>query len=384
MKDTPIRVRFNIPYYPEHASTYLDQVVSGDEAKADQAAALLQRYSLGSQVFLTGNCSSAILMSLIIADVRAGDEVIVSSYTFVTVVNAIRLLGGVPVYADIESASMNLDAMDVERRITAKTKSIIFMSYGGDSTGLAPIKALAVAHDLLLIEDAAYGYMMEDVATSRPVGTIGDMACMSFDRTKPYQCVQGGALIVNNANLIDKAHDIYNYGTNRSAHMAGHTAYYEWVSLGFKFQMNALNACVLTAVLQQSQEIKQMLWGIYQHYSDMIHECPWYGVQPQYTNQFLLVCSTPEVREALKKLLLDQGVQAFSHYEPLHVSPYGKAFCDGALPVTEVASKKVLRLPFYPGLNAEDQAHVCEALKLANAGLSATYPAEISQLEDRM
>lgn len=382
MNDKKDHVRFNVPYYPGTTKHYLDQVIEGDESKAQETSALLKNYCGGAEVFLTSNCSSAILMSLIIADVKPGDEVIVSSFTFVTVVNAIRLLGATPKFADIEPESMNLNADDVQRRISDKTKVIIFMGYGGDSAGLSQIKTLAKTHGILLVEDAAYGYMMQDQDSGQPVGTIGDMGCFSFDRTKPYQCVQGGALIISNSDLVEKAISIYNYGTNRSAHMAGDISYYEWTSLGFKFQMNALNASVLGAVLDESNVIKQLLNGIHQRYLTLIHSTELFTTNATFTNQFLLKCKTSEIRDELKIHLHEEGIQAYSHYEPLHLSPFGRAFWEDALPVTELESKKVLRLPYYPGLPESDQEKVCSAVNLAISSMTTHHKSVTKHLQD--
>lgn len=353
-------IKFNIPYFPKNKIQQINDLTSDTSLYLHRCETKLSSI-YKNPIHLTLNCSSAIFASLLILELKPGDEVILPSFTFVTVANSLVILGLKPVYADVKAHTMNLDPEDLSKKITSKTKAVIFMEYGGNSEGIWEIKHICEKRNLPLIEDAAYGFNLSDPERNKPLGTIGDLGCISLDKTKPYHCGQGGILVINNPKYVQKAAHVIDLGTNRAEHFQGKIDHYHWLTPGFKFQINELNLPLLETIIDQSTEIKNSLQEIFDLYSDELNDLTQIEIPASFSNHFYLKTQSEKERNELKSFLKNRKIESFSHYEPLHLSPFGQQFYRATLNYTEKEASRILRLPFYPFMSG--QHVIIEAIK---------------------
>lgn len=331
---------------------------------------LLQPIFRDSKLFLAHSATGALEMIAHLLDIREGDEVIMPSFTFVSTANAFVSRGAVPVFADIDPETLNIDVSLVEAAITDKTKAIVAVHYGGNPCDLRALKNLCEKHRLFLIEDAAMGFGNQ--FEGLPLGSCGDFGVISFDITKQISAVQGGLLLVNNPEFASRADNIYHIGTDRSAFQQGNKPYYEWVDTGSKFQMNELNAVVLYEYLLHAQEILERLKklaGIYDQQLMPLAEQGFFRIVPSKrgesaVHQYCLLMRREAEREALSAFLAASGIEALFHYVPLHNSVFGKKKGRHAdMTHTENIAGTLLRLPMHTGLTAEEVELTCEKIK---------------------
>jgi dTDP-4-amino-4,6-dideoxygalactose transaminase len=300
-----------------------------------------------------------------LCDIRPGDEVIMPSYTFVSTANAFVLRGGVPVFVDIRRDTLNLDENLIEAAITPKTKAIVPVHYAGVACEMDGIIAIARRHGLPVVEDAAQA-VLSDYRGRRP-GAIGDLGCLSFHETKNVISGEGGALLVNNPALAERAEIIREKGTNRSKFFRGEVDKYTWVDIGSSFLPSELIGAFLWAQLEHAEAIiahRRRLCAVYREaLQDLAGAGRLLLPQPEPEglagngHMFYLFTGTAAERPALLAHLKAAGVHAVFHYVPLHSSPAGQRFgrTAGSLPVTEDIAERLVRLPLYYGL-AEDEA----------------------------
>jgi dTDP-4-amino-4,6-dideoxygalactose transaminase len=300
-----------------------------------------------------------------LCDIQPGDEVIMPSYTFVSTANAFVLRGGVPVFIDIRPDTLNLDESLIEAAITPKTKAIVPVHYAGVACEMDSIMAIASRHGLLVVEDAAQAVLSD--YRGRSPGCIGDLGCLSFHETKNVISGEGGALLVNNPALIERAEIIREKGTNRSKFFRGEVDKYTWVDIGSSFLPSELIGAFLWAQLEHAEMIiaqRRRLCAVYREaLQDLADAGRLVLPQPEPEglagngHMFYLFTRTAAERPALLAHLKAAGVHAVFHYVPLHASPAGQRYgrTAGSLPVTEDLAERLVRLPLYYGL-AEDGA----------------------------
>ena len=335
---------------------------------------------LGSaRVLLTHSCSGALEMAMMLAGIGPGDEVIMPSFAFPSLPNAVALRGGVPVFVDIREDTLNLDERLVEEAITSRTRALAPIDYAGVGCEIETFVALASGRQLVVVEDAAQGYGAS--YRGRPLGTDADCACISFHETKNVMCGEGGALLVNRPDWVERAEIIQEKGTDRSKFFRGEVDKYTWVDLGSSYLMSDMGAAFLWAQLQRAGEItaeRIATWDVYHRtLEDLENEgrlrrpvVP--GHCSHNAHMYYVLLKTGRDRDRLIGDLNDAGVSAVSHYVPLHSSPAGGRYgrVHGSLDVTEDASERLLRLPLWVGMTAEDAAYVVSALErtLATSG----------------
>jgi len=309
------------------------------------------------RALLTHSCTAALEMAAMLCDLAPGDEVIMPSYTFVSTANAFVLRGAVPVFVDIRPDTLNLDETLIEAAITPKTRAIVPVHYAGLSCDMDVIMRTARQHDLLVVEDAAQAMLSE--YRGRQAGTIGHLGCVSFHETKNVISGEGGALLINDRALIERAEIIREKGTNRSKFFRGEVDKYTWVDIGSSFLPSELIGAFLWAQLQHAEEIiarRRRLCAIYrdalQGLADeglisLPRQAP-EGVESN-GHMFYLLTQDAATRGALLAHLKAAGVHAVFHYVPLHASPAGRRFgrAHGTLPVTEGYADRLVRLPLY-------------------------------------
>ncbi len=352
------------------AQSVMSGTIAGDGEFTAKCQAWLEQNLACRKALLTTSCTSALEMSAILADIGPGDEVIMPSFTFVSTANAFVLRGATPVFTDIRPDTLNIDERLVEEAITPRTKAIVVVHYAGVSCDMDALKAIARKHGLRLIEDAAQAILAEDKGNA--LGTIGDMGCLSFHETKNVICGEGGALLINDPKLIERAEVIWQKGTNRKAFLQGQVDKYTWVDIGSSFLPNEITAAFLFAQLEQAKRINAHRRGLYHKYLQTLAPLQAAGLirlpdaARQDTNGhiFYMFCSSPAERSNLISHLRGQGISAVFHYIPLHTSPAGMKYgrSSGPLPVTLDVASRLLRLPMHSSMSHEDVGATCMAI----------------------
>ena len=345
--------------------------ISGDGAFTTKCNELLEHELGVAKVLLTTSCTHALEMAALLLDIQSGDEVIVPSFTFVSTANAFVLRGARIVFADIRPDTLNLDEGNLDSLINERTKAIAAVHYAGVACEMETITALARHHGVRLVEDNAHGLFAR--YKGKYTGTFGCLATQSFHETKNVTCGEGGALIVNDPELVERALIIREKGTNRSQFFRGQVDKYSWVDLGSSYLPSDLLAAFLFAQLEARREIqnkRQRIWYYYQHHLQEWAEQ--HGVRlpvvppecEQSYHMFYLLLPSLKHRQALISHLKTQGILSVFHYVPLHLSDMGRkhAASEANCPVTEDISSRLIRLPFYNDLTEEEHARVISAV----------------------
>src|SRR5258708_7578670 len=377
-------IPFNRPCVVGNEHSYMVQAIANGHAAGDgdftKKCHLFFEQSLGvAKALLTTSCTHALEMSALLLDIKAGDEVILPAFTFVSTGNAFVLRGAKPIFADIRADTLNIDEMLIERLITPKTRAIIVVHYAGIGCEMDAILEIANRYRIPVIEDNAHGLFGK--YKGRYLGTFGDMATQSFHETKNVICGEGGALLIKKAHYVEAAEIIREKGTNPSRFFRGQIDKYSWVDIGSSYLMSDILAAFLYAQLEavdRIQERRRSIWEYYAH-----HLAPWaqqHNIRlptiPTHCEQpyhmFYLLMPSLEHRHAFIAHLKAQNILSVFHYLPLHLSDMGRMFGvkPGDCPVTENISDRLVRLPLYYDLNEDDLARIV-AVVSGNAATSA-------------
>jgi dTDP-4-amino-4,6-dideoxygalactose transaminase len=311
-------------------------------------------------------------MAAFLLNVGPGDEVIFPSFTFVSTANAFAIRGARPVFADVRRDTLNLDERLLAPLITEHTRAIVPVHYAGVGCEMRPILDLAAANHIAVVEDNAHGLFAKH--EGRFLGTFGCLATQSFHETKNVTCGEGGALVINDPALIDRAEIIREKGTNRSRYFRGQVDKYTWVDLGSSFLPSDILAGFLLAQLEASEQIQAQRCRIWHRYHDSLadwarqHDAQRPFVpsnSEQAYHMYYLIMPSFEARQRLIAFLRSQGILAVFHYVPLHLSDMGQRFGGrpGQCPVTETVSERLIRLPFYNSLSESEQSEVIETIQ---------------------
>jgi dTDP-4-amino-4,6-dideoxygalactose transaminase len=369
---TSYSIPFNRPTIVGKELYYISQAIleghsSGDGRFSRQCHQLLEAAVGAPKVLLTTSCTHALEMAALLLDIQPDDEVIIPSFTFVSTVNAFVLRGARPVFIDIRPDTLNLDESQLERMITPRTKAIVPVHYAGVGCEMDAILDIAGKHNIKIVEDNAHGLFGK--YRGKYLGTFGCLATQSFHETKNFTCGEGGALVINDPALIERAEIIREKGTNRSRFFRGQVDKYTWVDIGSSYLPADLLAAFLYAQLEAREQIQSRRKQIWERYSDELQ--PWAAenrvrlpIVPLHCEQsyhmFYLLCPSLEVRQTLIEHLKRSGILSVFHYQPLHLSEMGVRFGgkSGDCPVTEETSDRLLRLPFYNNMSEAEQTKV--------------------------
>lgn len=371
------RIKFSEPYITNRELELIkDSIskgeISGDRFYTKKCTEFIEQIFGTKKALLTTSCSSALDMAALLLDLKENDEVIMPSYTFVSTANAVVLRGAKPVFAEIDGNTLNIDPIDVERKITEKTKAIFPVHYAGVSCDMDKIMNIAKKYNLKVVEDAAQGVNAK--YKGRYLGTIGDIGCYSFHETKNYSCGEGGAILINyDEELAKRAEIIREKGTNRSQFIRGEVDKYTWIDVGSSYLLSDILASILWAQFEKLDEINSKRKKIYETYYEGLKILEDKGklklpVIPKYCQSnyhiFYILLNSEEERNYLLDKLKQKDIQATFHYIPLHISPMGRklGYKSDDLPVTEDVSKRILRLPIYPELCLEDVNYIIEVI----------------------
>lgn len=377
MSDSQSNIPFNLPYFSGREFDLIQQAInnwhlSGDGPFTKKCSALLESELAVPKVLLTTSCTHALEMAAILLDIGPGDEVIIPSFTFVSVANAFVLRGARPVFIDIRPDTLNLDEAQLERMITPRTKAIVVVHYAGIGCEMDAIMEIANRHAIPLIEDNAHGLFGK--YRGKYLGTFGCLATQSFHETKNFICGEGGALLVNDPQYLERAEVIREKGTNRKRFFRGEVDKYTWVDVGSSYLPSEILAAFLYAQLEARVTIQSKRRRVWGYYDEQLKD--WAGnrdVQLPFVpghcehpyHMYYLLLSSLKDRQAMIAHLNARGVSSVFHYQPLHISGMGRRFGGkvGDCPVAEEVSDRVLRLPFYNDLSEKDQARVVAAVK---------------------
>jgi dTDP-4-amino-4,6-dideoxygalactose transaminase len=357
-------IPFNKPYLSGKELVYIEDAVkkgkiSGNGYFTQKCHDYFQTQFGFKKVLLTTSCTDALEMAAILLNIKAGDEVIMPAYTFVSPANAFVLRGAKVVFADSRKDHPGMDEASIEALITNKTKAIVVVHYAGIATDMDSIMAVAKKHHLFVVEDAAQA--IDSYYKGKALGSIGHLAAFSFHETKNIQCGEGGMLVINDEQFVDRAEIIWEKGTNRNAFFRGEVDKYGWVDIGSSFLPSELNAAYLFAQLEQLSLIQQKRKEHWQQYQKALSN--WAKINeielpflPDYAtnngHMYYLICKNIDQRTALIQHLKDLEVWSVFHYISLHSSPYFQAHHDGrALPNSDYFSDCLIRLPLFFELN---------------------------------
>lgn len=370
-------IGFNIPIYMDESINCIKKAaenrkICGDGEFTKKCSKLMEEKFNAQKILLTTSCTSALEMAAILLDIQPGDEVILPSYTFVSTADACVMVGAKIVFVDINPKTMNIDENKIEEAITSKTKAIVVVHYAGISPDMDRIMKIAKEHNLKVVEDSAQGVMAK--YKDKYLGTIADLGCYSFHETKNYSMGEGGAIVINDPELIERAEIIREKGTNRNKFFRGEIDKYTWVDYGSSYLPSELNCAYLYPQLKDAEMINNDRLTSWNYYKDGLKElekdgCITLQYVPEYSehnaHMFYIKAKNLEERTMLIEYLKSKGIQAIFHYIPLHTSPAGMRFGRffGEDKYTTSESEKLVRLPMYYGLTRKEQDEVINAIK---------------------
>lgn len=372
----PEFIPFNRPILVGNEMEYMRQAIesghiSGDGAFTKKCHAFLEKELGLAKALLTTSGTHALEMMALLLDIQPGDEVIIPDFTFVSTVNAFVLRGAKPIFVDVRPDTLNLDESKLEASITPRTRAVVPVHYAGVGCEMDAILEIAERHNVAVVEDNAHGLFGK--YKGKYLGTFGQLAAQSFHETKNFTSGEGGALLINDAELAERAEILREKGTNRSRFFRGQVDKYTWVDLGSSYLPSDMLAAFLYAQFEQRERIqshRKNVWDFYHQYlSDWATKN---GVQmptiPAHTEQayhmFYLLLPDLDTRQRFIMYLREQNIYTVFHYLPLHLSDMGRKFggAEGDCPVTERVSDQLVRLPFYNNLGGADLERIVDAI----------------------
>jgi dTDP-4-amino-4,6-dideoxygalactose transaminase len=369
-------IPFNKPYMTGKelwniAQAHAQGHLAGDGRFTKLCNGWIERRTGTAKALLTHSCTAALEMAALLADLAPGDEVIMPSYTFVSTANAVVLRGAVPVFVDVRADTLNLDERLVEAAVTPRTRAIVPVHYAGVGCEMDVLMEVARRHGLIVIEDAAQALM--STYRGRPLGSIGDLAAVSFHETKNVIAGEGGALLVNSARFAERAEIIREKGTNRSQFFRGQVDKYTWVDVGSSYLPGEIVAAFLWAQFEEVEAITRRRLQLWERYHAGFANAERDGllrrpVVPGHCghNAHMYYVLLPDLERRSKAIerLKALDVHAVFHYVPLHSSPAGQRYgrAHGDLAVTDDIADRLLRLPMWVGLE-ERQSDVIDAVR---------------------
>jgi dTDP-4-amino-4,6-dideoxygalactose transaminase len=381
MKDasavTTLAVPFNQPYTTGSELLYIEEAIrgahlSGNGPFSRRCADFLEQLLAAERVLLTHSGTGALELAALLANLGPDDEVVMPSFTFSSTATAFVLRGATPVFVDVREDTLNLDEQLVAAAVTDRTRALVPVHYGGVACAMDDLMEIAASHSLEVIEDAAHA--LGASLNGRLLGTYGGLAALSFHETKNVICGEGGALVVNDAELVERAEIVHEKGTNRRAFFRGQVDKYTWLDTGSSFPASELAAAFLWAQLERFEWLNEQRVAVWERYHDGFEELEAVGVVrrpivPEGSRHnahlyYLLLPSETRRRYVIDELARRHIASVF-HYVPLHSSPAGRRYgrAAGPLPVTDDVSARLLRLPLWIGMSDAQIDHVIASVR---------------------
>ena len=369
-------IPFNIPPRVEKCTEYVQQAIEnakicGDGSFTKRCHAELEAMTGVPKALLTTSGTSALEMGALLMNLQPGDEVIMPSFTFSSTATSIALRGAEIVFVDVEPDTMNMDVECVRAAITPKTKAIVPVHYAGVCCDMDEMQKICDEYGLMMMEDAAQAF--GSFYKGRPAGSMSDIGCFSFHETKNLSMGEGGAALLRNPELIERAEILREKGTDRSRFYRGQVDKYTWMDIGSSFLPSELNAAYLLAQLEQRDEINGWRMARWNQYHEAFAQLEAEGHLKRMTipadrthnaHMYYFLLHSLADRTALINHLKAEGISAVFHYIPLHSAPAGLKFgrFHGEDRYTTQQSERLLRLPMYYGLTEEDAQHVINSV----------------------
>jgi dTDP-4-amino-4,6-dideoxygalactose transaminase len=369
-------IPFNKPYFPKETLQYIGNVIDsgfskGDGRYTEKSSELISELSGGGDVLMTPSCTHALEMAALLLDLKPGDEVIMPSYTFTSAATSLVHFGVTPVFVDIDARTKNIDCDEVSKAISSRTRAISFVNYAGVGADFHRLRSLANENGVALIEDNAHG--LGGTRGGQILGSVGDLATLSFHESKNFQCGEGGALVINNPIYSARARVLREKGTNRSQFIKGEVQKYQWVDKGSSYLLSDILAAILLPQLERFSEIQNDrldTWSSFENgLSDWANEN---GVQLQYVpedakhtaHMFYIEFNGEKSRAFAIGELHSKGISSVFHYQGLHNSPAGRTYGSkvGNLENTNRVESTILRIPIYFGMSQSEIFRVIDGL----------------------
>jgi dTDP-4-amino-4,6-dideoxygalactose transaminase len=370
------KIPFNRPYLAGGELEYIVDAVnrghlSGDGEYTKRVHRWLADHLDTHAALLTHSCTAALEMAALLTSVEPGDEVILPSFTFVSTANAFVLRGAVPVFVDSREDTLNLDERLVEAAITRKTRGIVPVHYAGVACDMESFESIANNHDLWIVEDAAQA--LGSTYKGKPLGTFGSLGALSFHETKNIISGEGGALLINDPALLERAEIIREKGTDRSKFLRGAVDKYTWVDIGSSYLPSEMVAAFLWAQLQHAEELmtrRLALWNVYHDRLAPLEAAgrlrrPIIPAECQHNaHMYYVLLPTARRRDEVIEAMREAGIGAIFHYVPLHSSTAGRKYgrFSGSMTQTDDLSSRLVRLPMFYDLDAEGVDRVIDLL----------------------
>lgn len=374
-----MRIPFNKPYLTGQEIEYIQDAhsrgqLAGDGYYTAKCNSWLKKNITCAESLLTHSCTAALEMAALLIDAGPGDEIIMPSYTFVSTANAFVLRGAKPVFVDIRPDTLNINEELIERAITSKTKAIVPVHYAGVGCEMKKILELGSGKDLFVIEDAAQGIMSN--YEGAPLGSIGDFGCLSFHETKNIMSGEGGALLINNPIMKERAEILLEKGTDRKKYFRGQTDKYTWVDIGSSFLPGEIIAAFLLAQMEKAEEITLKRVQSWRKYHESFKDIETRGlVRRPYipkncsnnAHMYYLIFNSLDKRTKFIEELARYSIGAVFHYVPLHESPMGSPYANRAsLKISTEISNTLVRLPMWTGIDQHQDEIIEKVIKVIN------------------
>lgn len=370
-------INFNVPPFTGKEFEYMREAVAqekicGDGPYTKKCNEKIEELTGTAKCLLTTSCTHATELAALLSDIKAGDEVILPSYTFVSTANGFVLRGAVPVFVDVRPDTMNIDEKLIEEAVTERTKAIAPVHYAGVGCEMDVIMDIAKRHHLIVVEDAAQAIMAS--YKGKPLGTFGEFGCFSFHETKNLSMGEGGALLIRDEKDIEQAEIYREKGTDRSKYYRGQVDKYRWQDQGSSYLPSDMNAAYLYAQLEMAEEITRARMERWNQYRELLAPLAEAGkielpYVPEYcthnAHMFYLKTKDMEERSRLIEFLKSKEILSVFHYVPLHSAPAGQKYgrFHGEDRYTTKESERILRLPLFYKLTADQTEYIAEQVK---------------------
>jgi len=365
----------------KHIKKVLKSKILTDGYFQQKTEILLKKSIKSKFVAVTHSCTAALEISAILINLKKNDEVIMPSYGFVSVANAVVLRGAKPVFADINPFTLNISYDDIQKKITKRTKAIYVIHYAGNSCEIEKISRLAKKNKIYLVEDSAHAFLAK--SKNKFLGTIGDIGVFSFHETKNLVAGQGGCISINNTLLLKRANSILDKGTDRKKFIknfknkiikSNNKKFYSWVDIGSEYRASELASALLYSQILKAKKIQKRrknLWNkFYKCILDLKTE-KFYIIKPLAKSTsayhlFVLIFKNSKLSHQFKGKMQKSNIAATFHYVPLHKSKMGKKFSNSKLPVTENIYDRIVRLPLFPDMTKKEANKIIKNIREFN------------------
>lgn len=321
------------------------------------------------------SCTAALHLSLLALGLKPGDEVICPSLTFVATANAVRYVGATPIFCDIVSTTnFNIDPVDIERKLTDRTRAILVVHFAGYPADMHAISKLATSREIPVVEDVAHACI--STLDSQACGSIGACGCFSFFSNKNMTSGEGGAITTNDDELAEKLRLLRSHGMTTSTidRHKGHAYSYDVICQGYNYRIDEIRSSILMAQLERLPSFLELRRQHVSRYRELligtrvgIPDFSWNEIRrdDDVLAPHIMPVLLPEGidRKKLMKLLRDKGIQSSIHYPPVHqFTSFRNKASNVSLPITELVATRSLTLPLYPSMTAAQIELVCSNL----------------------